>query len=79
MQKGCTEIHTSNDKSDILLYRPSVPAFNGLIVFEQYPSEGNRDVYNLLRQTKDFPNTTNINIHVTTIQALRVLSLSLPK
>lgn len=63
---------------DILLYRPSFSVFNGLIVLEQYPSEGNRDVYNLLRQTKNFPNTTSINIYITTIQTLRLLALSLP-
>lgn len=64
---------------DILLYRPNSPVSNGLIVLEQYPSEGNRDVYNLLRHTKDFPKTSTINIHITTIQTLRVLALSLPK
>lgn len=64
---------------DILLYRPKSPVFNGLIVLEQYPYDGNRDVYNLLRQTKDYPKTSNINIHITTIQALKVFALSLPK
>lgn len=81
--KTFVEIDWNNDSlecarrllGDILTYKAASNINSGLIVLQDLPSFGNRDVYNVLEKIKQFPTTKNINIYITSIPILRWLAL----
>ena len=65
--------------SDIILYnhRNDAKVSNGLMVINDFPKRGIRDVFPLIKSIKEFENTSNINIYITTFSLLRYLVLNL--
>ncbi len=52
---------------------------NGLMVLSNFPKEGSRDIYTLIEKIRDFPNTVNVNIYITTFSLLRFYALNIKK
>lgn len=52
---------------------------NGLMVLSNFPKEGSRDIYTLIEKIRDFPNTVNVNIYITTLSLLRFYALNIEK
>lgn len=61
---------------DFLLYSPSDRKIQiGIVVLQELPKEGSRDVYNVLDSLKSFPTTSNYKFYFTTFKLLRFLAL----
>lgn len=61
---------------DFLLYSPSDRKIEiGIVVLQELPKEGSRDVYNVLKALKTFPTTCNYKFYFTTFKLLRFLAL----
>ena len=56
---------------DILLYSKDNRIINGIVVLQSLPKPGNRDVFELLLQLKQFPTTASFKIYFTTFNILR--------
>ena len=52
---------------------------NGLMVLNNFPKEGSRDIYTLIEKIKAFPTTSDLNIFVTTFSFLRYCALNVQK
>ena len=65
--------------ADIVLYnyRNETKIRNGLMVINDFPKQGSRDVFPLIKSIKEFENTSNINIYITTFSLLRYFVLNL--
>lgn len=65
--------------ADIVLYnyRNDTKIRNGLMVINDFPKQGSRDVFPLIKSIKEFENTSNINIYITTFSLLRYFVLNL--
>ena len=65
--------------ADIILYnhRNDIKIRNGLMVINDFPKQGSRDVFTLIKSIKKFENTSNINIYITTFSLLRYFALHL--
>ena len=63
---------------DFLLYSPSDRKIQiGIVVLQELPREGSRDVYNVLDALRAFPTTSNYKFFFTTFKLLRFLALHL--
>ena len=61
---------------DFLLYSPSDRKIQiGIVVLQELPREGSRDVYNVLDALQAFPTTSNYRFFFTTFKLLRFLAL----
>lgn len=61
---------------DFLLYSPSDRKIQiGIVVLQELPREGSRDVYNVLDALKAFPTTSNYKFYFTTFKLLRFIAL----
>lgn len=56
---------------DILTYKNLAEIKSGLIILQEFPAKGSRDVYNVLDKISEFPTTKNLGIYITTIPVLR--------
>lgn len=82
-QNSFVEIDWSNDSlectrrllGDILTYKNIANIESGLIVLQEIPAMGSRDVYNVLQKISEFPTTKNLEIYITTISILRWLMM----
>ena len=65
--------------ADIVLYnyRNDTKVRNGLMVINDFPKQGSRDVFPLIKSVKEFENTSDINIYITTFSLLRYFVLNL--
>ena len=63
---------------DFLLYSPADRRIQiGIVVLQELPKEGSRDVYNVLESLKKFPTTSNYKFYFTTFKLLRFIALHL--
>ena len=79
------EVDISNDSleccrrllADIMLYNHNKEnkINNGLIVLNDFPKQGSRDVFTLIKSIKEFEKTSDINIYITTFSLLRYFVL----
>lgn len=61
---------------DFLLYSPADRKIQiGIVVLQELPREGSRDVYNVLESLKSFPTTSNYKFYFTTFKLLRFIAL----
>lgn len=62
---------------DFLIYKGqySTEVNNGIIVLKDFPEENSRDIYNLIKNIKNFPYTEKKNIYITTFDILREVSI----
>lgn len=44
---------------------------NGLMVLNNFPKEGSRDIYTLIEKIKSFPSTADLHLYITTFSLLR--------
>lgn len=65
--------------SDLVLYnhRSDTKIKNGLMVINDFPKQGSRDVITLIKSIKSFVNTSDISIYITTFSLLRYFALNL--
>lgn len=56
---------------DILLYSKDGRISDGIVVLQSIPKPGNRDVFEVLNQLKEFPSTSHFNVYFTTFNILR--------
>lgn len=49
--------------------------YNGLMILNDFPKDGSRDVFSLIRKIGDFEKTTNLNMYISTFSFLRYLAL----
>lgn len=61
---------------DLLKYKNLAKVSSGLIILQDLPSIGSRDVYNVLERISKFPTTKDINIFITSISIIRWLGLN---
>lgn len=81
------EVDVNNDSleccrrllADIVLYnhKHEKKIKNGLMVINDFPKQGSRDVFTLIKSIKEFSNTSDINIYITTFSLLRYFVLHL--
>lgn len=66
--------------ADIMLYnhKNDRKIKNGLMVINDFPKQGSRDVIPLIKSIKDFKNTSDVSIYITTFSLLRYFALHLP-
>ncbi len=63
--------------SDFLLYSPADRAINiGVVVLDELPKRGNRDVFQTLEKLSQFPTTGQCTFYFTTFRLLRLLALN---
>ena len=63
---------------DFLLYSPADRKIQiGIVVLQELPKEGSRDVYNVLESLKNFPTTSDYKFYFTTFKLLRFIALHL--
>lgn len=83
-EEAFVQINQDNDSlesvrrlvGDFLLYSPSDRKIEiGIVVLQELPKEGSRDVYNVLEALKTFPTTCNYKFYFTTFKLLRFLAL----
>lgn len=65
--------------ADLVLYnhRNDTKIKNGLMVINDFPKQGSRDVFTLIKSIKSFVNTSDISIYITTFSLLRYFALNL--
>ena len=65
---------------DFLLYSPADRKIQiGIVVLQELPKEGSRDVFNVLESLKNFPTTKDYKFYFTTFRLLRFFALKLKK
>lgn len=79
------EVDISNDSleccrrllADIMLYNHNNEnkIKNGLIVLNDFPKQGSRDVFTVIKSINEFEKTSDINIYITTFSLLRYFVL----
>lgn len=82
-KKAFVEIDWNNDSlectrrilGDILKYKNLANVSSGLIILQDLPSIGSRDVYNVLERISKFPTTSDIEIFIASISIVRWLAL----
>lgn len=82
-KKAFVEVDWNNDSlectrrilGDILKYKKLASVSSGLIILQDLPSIGSRDVYNVLERISSFPTTKDINIFITSIPIVRWLAI----
>lgn len=63
---------------DFILYSPADRRIQiGIVVLQELPKEGSRDVYNVLESLKEFPTTSDYKFYFTTFRLLRFFALKL--
>lgn len=63
---------------DFLLYSPANRKIQiGIVILQELPKEGSRNVYNVLESLKNFPTTSDYKIYFTTFNLLRFIALHL--
>lgn len=63
---------------DFLLYSPADRKIQiGIVVLQELPKEGSREVYNVLESLKKFPTTSDYKFYFTTFRLLRFFALKL--
>lgn len=63
---------------DFLLYTPADRKIQiGIVILQELPREGSRDIYNVLKSLKAFPTTTNYRFYFTTFKLLRFIALNI--
>lgn len=61
---------------DFLLYSPADRNIQiGIVVLQELPREGSRDVYNVLESLKNYPTTSHYKFYFTTFKLLRFIAL----
>lgn len=86
-KRAFVEIDWNNDSlectrrilGDLLKYKKLANVSSGLIILQDLPSIGSRDVYNVLDRISKFPTTKDINIFITSISIIRWLALNVTK
>lgn len=80
-EKCFVEVDIQNDSlescrrllGDIVSYnaKSQTKINNGLMVLNNFPKEGSRDIYTLIEKIKSFPSTADLHLYITTFSLLR--------
>lgn len=80
-EKCFVEVDIQNDSlescrrllGDIVSYnaKSQIKINNGLMVLNNFPKEGSRDIYTLIEKIKSFPSTADLHLYITTFSLLR--------
>lgn len=63
---------------DFLLYSPSDRRIKmGIVVLNELPREGSRDIYNVLKKIREFPTTNDYQFYFTTLNLLKYLAINI--